>query len=165
MFNKEEQRNRAAEFSAAFSARFEKTKYQEVVKEAVVIVPVMPVLKSTAKVNYLQESFINQFNQVIRPGDAIIAISSGYAHSVNIREATYLGLRRSYTGSVSGVVILSKISIWGWESPDGTTSKNRPRGMVAAKRAMIDVLKKTTLPGKRIYPALRFLGDERLNPL
>lgn len=96
-----------------------------------------------ASKKYLEEAFTNEFGQVINPGDSIIAITTGYAHNVNIRPATYLGLRKTRHGDnefVSEVVVRLKIKKWSYDHE-------------AKKGEYVNIERQSTLPRQRIYPS------------
>jgi hypothetical protein len=64
----------------------------------------------------LEKPFTNELGQVIQPGDVVVMVTSGYNHSVNIRQGTYLGLREDYRGRTESVVCKWPDTVTKWSS-------------------------------------------------
>lgn len=167
MFDKEEQRRRAAEFAASQLAAGAKpvqlppiqlTKHIvsagsawrgpaiPSVKQPVVAAPKV---KAPKKPKYLEVPFQNSIGQMIHPGERVIAVAQGYSHAIKIREAVYVGLHRTPNGKVSSVVIEAEASLGAYFMPDGSKAKswNTP----GAKYGTYKAFRKTALPSKRIF--------------
>lgn len=80
---------------------------------------------------FFAESWTNNIDQMIKPGDKVLAIASGYGYNVNVRTATFLGVRKNVKGIVNGV------------SVEYLTPANKWRTN--------EVGMKSTLPLKRVY--------------
>lgn len=171
MFNKEEQRRRAAELSALNLAKGQKPvalppiqvsksatqsasawPFGVVSARGVVMAPPVPKRKEPkVSVKYLEEPFLNEFGQIIQVGAKIIAVRQGYNHSIGICEGIYLGLRRDKTGKVKNVAVTVKCRQRGYFLPDGAEADSNVADATFGY-GMID--KRMTLPRKRIYPTL-----------
>ncbi len=177
MFDKAEQRRRAAELSALNLAKGQKPVVLppiQVSKSAPApasawpfplpspqaIAPVSPVVakpwvtplpkkEPRVSVKYLEEPFINEFDQTIQVGAKIIAVKQGYNHTISISEGVYLGLRRGRDGKIKNVAVKLKQNVRGYYLPDGTPARHNVAGAEYGTRA---VERRVTLPRKRIYP-------------
>ena len=47
---------------------------------------------------FSEEPYKNDLDQVLQPGDDVVMVASGYAHSVEIRKGKYLGVRKNLKG-------------------------------------------------------------------
>jgi len=181
MFDKAEQRRRAAELSALNLAKGQKQ----------VVLPPIQVSKSAAvkpasawpfplplaeraavsakpaacaqvvtpslqkeqrmSVKYLEEAFENEFGQSIPVGAKIIAVKQGYNHTIGISEGTYLGLRKDRSGKVKNVTVKLKCSQRGYFLPDGSAAS---ANVVDATYGTGTVERRVTLPRMRIYPTV-----------
>lgn len=65
---------------------------------------------------FYAENWTNDIGQELKPGDKVIAVASGYGHSVNVRLATYLGVRKNSEGKVEGVNIKYEKPKYSWSS-------------------------------------------------
>lgn len=179
MFNKEEQRRRAAELSALNLSKGQKpvallpiqvsksatppasawpfpTKAPSSVPAAVSPVVVhkpqpslFPKKEAKMSVKYLEEPFENEFGQSILVGSKIIAVKQGYNHTIGISEGIYLGLRRGRDGAVKNVTVKLKVRTRGYYLPDGTLASSN---VADATYGTGIVERRVTLPRKRIYP-------------
>lgn len=68
---------------------------------------------------FFEESFTNELDQVINPGDEIVMVTTGYAHSVDIRRGTYLGVRKNGNGEVTSTTCSYKTmeNIYNYDLP------------------------------------------------
>lgn len=92
MFDKEEQRRRAAAFSAAQLAIG--VQAPKPLAPIVISKPALtPKVKPRAKSNVLyEESYMNSIKQVLTPGCKIVMIASGYQHSVKVHAGNFIGV-------------------------------------------------------------------------
>lgn len=90
--------------------------------------------------------FTNHLGHVIQPGDTVIAIASGYAHSVHVQLGRYIGLRMStYQKDQIGHVVVSVPSKSRFAYNEVTKKyENTPPA---------NPERNTCLPDKRIYPS------------
>lgn len=97
---------------------------------------------------FLSEEFENEFGQIIKPGDKVVVVASGYAHQVNIRLGTYLGIRMRWgdKDEVDHVVVRVK---------GRKFCKDPNTGEYGYKTYEFN----TRLPGCRIYPTSTPLAD------
>lgn len=95
---------------------------------------------------FFEESFTNELDQVINPGDEIVMVTTGYAHSVDIRRGTYLGVRKNGNGEVTSTTCSypDTKSIYNYDLP----WEERYKEENIEKR---DILVKTNLWRCRIY--------------
>lgn len=80
---------------------------------------------------YDEVSFVNHFGQTINVGDQVVAVTTGYRHSVSVRKAVYLGRRGN-----NPIVMLVENKV----VRDGNEWVRRT------------VTRRRTLPRGRIYP-------------
>lgn len=97
-----------------------------------------------SKSKLIQQNWTNSLGQTISPGDKVLAIATGYSHSVRIREATFLG---TVNGNPSVSVVDTKWGYW----VDGKNVgyyKGNAAGVRPSHKA---VTRRSTLPAKRVY--------------
>jgi len=172
MFDKEEQRRRAAAFSAEQLARGAKPVVLPPIQVsksapspasawpfAIAAKPVthaplvsLPLKKEPRmSVKYLEEPFENEFGQLIPVGGKIIAVKQGYNHTISISEGVYLGLRRDRNGKVKNVAVRLKVRQQGYFLPDGTLASSNVAD-AEFKEGIVE--HRVTLPRMRIYPTV-----------
>jgi hypothetical protein len=173
MFDKQEQARRAAVFNASQQAMGAKKPVLppiQVSKSAPMsastwVPPIgLPMVKplvaalapprrkeSKMSVKYNEEPFVNEFHQVINPGEKIIAVKQGQNHSITVSEGVYLGLRRDSAGKVKNVTVRLKTKTRGYFMDDGTPAGANVVGAVH-RTGIVD--RRITLPKMRIYPTL-----------
>lgn len=112
-----------------------------------------PPLKKEARmsVKYLEEAFVNEFEQSIPVGAKIIAVKQGYNHTIGISEGIYLGLRKDRTGKVKNVTVKLKVRQRGYFLPDGSIAA---ANVSEATYGAGTVERRVTLPRMRIYPTV-----------
>ena len=175
MFNKEEQRRRAAELSALnltkgqkivvlppiqisthviqsaksfqIPAQFMSVSVASSSNELVKLLP--PKKEHNMSVKYSEEAFENEFGQVIEVGSKIIAVKQGYNHTIGISQGVYLGLRRDHKGRVKNVIVKLKVNAYGYYLADGSAAK---ANVTNATYRMGVIERRASLPRKRIYP-------------
>lgn len=163
MFDKEEQRRRAAEMEFLMQQRG-------------IQAPVLPTIHVSPQVNKFAPvtigpedkrhphhkewkaaqpkkvkgpnpvDFTNNIGQVIKPGDKIICITTGYSHRVQVRQGTYLGLSKS--GKPSVEVLCQGAGGYWYNGKRLSTWEARNKGVQYSRR---DVMQKVTLQSKRVY--------------
>lgn len=164
MFNKEEQRRRAAELSALNLAKGVKLvslppiQVSKSASQSASAWPIQPAKVVTAppketkmSVKYLEEPFENEFGQTIQVGSKIIAVKQGYNHTIGVDEGIYLGLRRDSKGTVKNVTVKLKCRQRGYFLPDGALASSN---VADAEYKLGIVERRVTLPRKRIYPTI-----------
>lgn len=177
MFDKAEQRRRAAELSALNLSKGQKQVVLppiQVSKSAIqpasawpfltrkpssVPVSAKPVSLASQPLNkepkmsvkYLEEPFVNEFGQSIPVGAKIIAVKQGFNHTIGISEGIYLGLRLDRNGKVKNVAVKLKIRQYGYFLPDGSSAS---ANVAEATYGTGTVEKRVTLPRMRIYPTV-----------
>lgn len=165
MFNKEDQRRRAQEFEFLQLAKGIKKPAPNAVLPAphwpgYLAFPmppevVKPVSKKTLKVpkakkpTYVVDQFTNDLGQTIQPGDAVIAVSQGYNHSIKVRKGTFLGVRLTSDGKVSTVVVKVQMSGYRWVDASGRPCNYQTEG---AKHGKYEYERQSSLSSKRVYP-------------
>lgn len=102
-------------------------------------------------VKYLEEAFVNEFDQTISVGSKIIAVKQGYNHTISINEGVYLGLRRDRAGRIKNVTVKLKIRSHGYYMPDGSPASINVTN-AEWKQGITE--RRVTLPRKRIYPTI-----------
>lgn len=167
MFNKEDQRRRAAEFEFVQLSKGIKKPVSNPVPAphwpGILAFPMLPVLlkpvKAKAqkvpkakKLTYAVEPFTNELGQVIQPGDHIIAVTQGYNHSTKVRKGIYLGLRFASKGKVSSVVVKVQTSGYRWVDASGKQCHYSGEGV---KNEKYTYERQSSLPSKRIYPTTK----------
>lgn len=181
MFDKEAQRRRAAELSAAQLAAGAKPVSLPPIPVKAAATPlgawpfatpghpaysvnpsvpvaksvVLPIIKAKKEkkvaVKYLIEPFTNEIGQVIQPGQRIVAVKQGYNHSIKVSGGMYLGLRRDSKGGVKSVVVRIKGEERGYFKADGSRASYSASGASYGTRV---VERQQSLPRKRIYAIL-----------
>lgn len=164
MFNKEDQRRRAAEFEFVQLSKGIKKPVSNPVPAphwpGILAFPMPPavVKPSTKKVpkakklTYAVEPFTNELGQTIQPGDHIIAVSQGYNHSTKVRKGIYLGVRFTSKGKVSTVVVKVQMSGYRWVDASGEPCHYSGEGV---KNEKYTYERQSSLPSKRIYPTTK----------
>jgi len=51
---------------------------------------------------FYAEDYTNHLGQIVKPGDDVVMVSTGYAHSISIRKGTFLGVRKCSRGHFRG---------------------------------------------------------------
>ena len=178
MFNKEEQRQRAAELSALNLAKGVKPVVLPPIQASKPasrsatpwpfptrapsssasasspngLTPMLsPKKESIMSVKFSEEAFENEFGQVIEVGSKIIAVKQGYNHTISISQGIYLGLRRDHAGKVKNVIVKLKVRESGYFMPDGSVAK---ANVTNATYGVGIVEHRASLPRKRIYPTI-----------
>ena len=66
---------------------------------------------SRTKSDFTPESFTNSIGQVIRPGDEVVAIATGYGHSVSVFKGIFEGVYKANENSWSekGTIVGSRV--------------------------------------------------------
>lgn len=77
--------------------------------------------------------FKNKFDQVIRPGDEVVMVASGYAHNVNIRKGIYLGMNENGP-CCEWANVRSK---WNFDTRTSTTTKYKHKSTLFSERVFL----------------------------
>ena len=88
-------------------------------------------------------TYTNSLGQTIEPGDKVVAIASGYSHSIKERSGTFVGL--SAAGSPQ---VRVTIPVYRWVKPDGTFGSWKDGNV---KRARIELERVSTYYARRVY--------------
>ncbi len=149
MFDKNEQRRRAAQLDAERQAQGLTAPKLEPIKtfKTQPIAVAQQTVKKTKKVNYEVVPFTNEIGQVIEPGQAIVCVTQGYNHSIKVSRGVFLGVRMGSRG-VASVVVQREMDGYGYFLPDGTKSSF---GKPGAKFCNGKWSGQSSLPRKRIY--------------
>lgn len=151
MFDKNEQRRRAAQLDAERQANGLIAPKLEPIKTHTTqpITAVQQVIKKAKmkKVNYEVIPFTNDIGQVIQPGQSIVCVSQGYNHSIKVSKGVFLGVRLNSRG-VASVVVQRIMEGYGYFLPDGTKASY---GKPGAKYGKGKWSSRSSLPRKRIY--------------
>lgn len=97
-----------------------------------------------SKSKLIEQSWKNSIGQTISPGDKVLAVASGYAHSIRLRPGTFLG---TVNGSPSVSVDDTKWGYW-VDGKDVGYSQGTKLNIRGEHRP---IKRRSTLPAKRVY--------------
>jgi hypothetical protein len=86
------------------------------------------------KPQFNAQPFVNEFGQVINPGDKVIAVSDGYNHEVKVRQGVFSGINYDDRGRETSVRVIVEVYRYDYKM-----------GQYVTKQGAI------ALPRKRIY--------------
>lgn len=79
---------------------------------------------------FVEENYKNDLDQILVPGDEVVMVASGYAHSITIRKGTYLGVRKELdwrtkevTDDISSVVCEYEATYYHYHLPYGNPDR------------------------------------------
>jgi len=146
MFDKEEQKRRAAQFSADQAAQGKTAPVLEPIK--VTAPPPAPVTPVPNSRGLIEGPFTNMYGQVINPGDKVVYVAQGYNHSVRTGLGTFVGYRVGRNGEPTSVTVETTRQVYEYN----LNGRRVLYGTPGAGYSHFMTTRRSCLPSMRVFP-------------